>query len=85
MSNYRLYTRPGCHLCDDALALCEEGGVRPQAVDISGDVELLRGYGDRIPVLRCARTGAELAWPFDRETLAGFLARTGPEPGRGGG
>lgn len=85
MSDYQLYTRPGCHLCNDALTLCKELGVRPQAVDISGDVEHLRDYGDRIPVLRCTVTGGELAWPFDRETLVGFLARRGPESGQGSG
>lgn len=82
MSDYQLYTRPGCHLCDDALALCEEAGVRPEAVDISGDVELLRGYGDRIPVLRATHTGAELGWPFDGESLAEFLARPGSDSGQ---
>lgn len=83
MSDYRLYTRPGCHLCDDALALCEAAGVRPEAVDISGNVELLRSYGDRIPVLRATHTGAELGWPFDGESLAAFLERPGPDSDRG--
>lgn len=77
MSGYQIYTRPGCHLCDDALAVCEEAGLRPDRVDISGDLGLLREYGDRIPVLRCADTGAELGWPFDGEALTRFLARQG--------
>lgn len=84
MPDYQLYTRPGCHLCDDALALCGQAGLRPEAVDISASVGLLRAYGDRIPVLRCAETGAELAWPFDREGLAAFRAQQrGSGPDRG--
>lgn len=75
MTEYRLYTRRGCHLCDDAMAVCEEAGLRPAPVDINGDVRLLRAYGDRIPVLRCMETGAELGWPFDADALASFVAR----------
>lgn len=86
MAEYQLYTRPGCHLCDDALALCGEAGLKPRAVDISADVGLLRRYVERIPVLRCTETGAELAWPFDREALAGFLeGQVPPDAGTVGG
>ncbi len=75
MSEYRLYTRPGCHLCDEALALCADAGFRPEAVDISGDLALLRHYSDRIPVLRCVDTGDELGWPFDAGAVMAFLGR----------
>lgn len=75
MSEYRLYTRPGCHLCDDALDICREAGLLPEALDISGDLGLVRDYGDRIPVLRCVDTGDELGWPFDFGALIQFIAR----------
>lgn len=75
MSEYWLYTRPGCHLCDDALDICREAGLRLEAVDISSDLALLRHYGDRIPVLRCVDTGDELGWPFDFDALIQFIAR----------
>lgn len=74
MSELILYTRPGCHLCDEALELCRECGVTPQPVDISGDLALLEVYGTRIPVLRRPDTGAELGWPFDRASVATFTA-----------
>lgn len=74
MREYRLYTRPGCHLCDDALDICREGGLRPEAVDISDDLGLVRDYGDRIPVLHCVDTGDELGWPFDCDALTRFIA-----------
>ena len=50
-----LYTRAGCHLCEDAKAVLER--VREQTgegfteVDISGDPDLTADYGDRIPVV----------------------------------
>lgn len=49
-----LYSRPGCHLCDDArrviTAVCTELGEEFTEVDIDGDPELQRRYGEEIPV-----------------------------------
>ena len=49
-----LYTRPGCHLCDDArtvvAAVCADLGERFDEVDISGSEELERRFGQEIPV-----------------------------------
>jgi glutaredoxin len=50
-----VYSRPGCHLCDDALVLLQglqrEWTLRIQEIDISGDPALMRKYDLRIPVL----------------------------------
>jgi glutaredoxin len=50
-----LYTRAGCHLCDDAKAALERVAARTgegfAEVDISTDPELTAEYGDRIPVV----------------------------------
>ncbi len=50
----RLYSRPGCHLCDTAratvAAVCDELGETWDEVDISLDLDLLAQYGDEIPV-----------------------------------
>ena len=50
-----LYSRPGCHLCDDLRGLCErlaeEFPLRLTEVDIAGDAALLARYGEEIPVL----------------------------------
>ena len=57
-----LYSRPGCHLCDDARAALER--VRESApfalteVDITADDELHARYLERIPVV--ALDGEEL-------------------------
>ena len=51
-----LYTRPGCHLCDEARTAIE--GMRPdlppfelREVDIDSDENLLRAFLERIPVV----------------------------------
>jgi len=50
-----LYTRPGCHLCEDAKSaiepVLEEFGVRLQEVNIDEDRDLADRYGWEIPVL----------------------------------
>ena len=55
MRTVTLYTRPGCHLCDDARAAIER--VRAGApfdlveIDIESDDALHRAYLERIPVV----------------------------------
>ncbi|GAA2396874.1 thioredoxin family protein [Catellatospora methionotrophica] len=51
MTRLTLYTRPGCHLCEDAVAVLERIGEPYTEIDISGDRELEADYGDRIPVI----------------------------------
>ena len=46
-----LYTRPGCHLCDDARAALQRIGHPFEEVDIESDDDLLRRYLERIPVV----------------------------------
>ena len=50
-----LFTRPGCHLCEDAKHALERieaaTGEAWTEVTIDGDPELERDYGDRIPVV----------------------------------
>jgi glutaredoxin len=50
-----LYTRPGCHLCEEAKALIEpllgEYGATLLEVNIDDDAELKRRYGTDIPVV----------------------------------
>jgi glutaredoxin len=50
----RLLAKPGCHLCDDARAVidavCADLGVSYEEVDITADDDLMREYGDEIPV-----------------------------------
>ena len=50
-----LITRPGCHLCDDAKAALDRvvaaTGDKWVELDVTGDEELEREYGDRLPVV----------------------------------
>ena len=48
-----LYSRPGCHLCEEAAVLLDEmvGRERYRTVNIGSDDELLVRYGHRIPVV----------------------------------
>ena len=53
-SRITLYTRPGCHLCDDARAVvervCADLGTSYDEVDITTSPELMNAYADQIPV-----------------------------------
>ena len=48
-----LYTRRGCHLCDDAKLVLEQFGLRPREVDIDQqpDAELKARYDHWVPVV----------------------------------
>lgn len=75
-----LYSRPGCHLCDDAravlLAVQAEHPFDLVELDIEADDALLRAYLERIPVV--AIDGAE-AFEFfvDAAALRDRLAAAG--------
>jgi glutaredoxin len=46
-----LYTRNGCHLCDDARRVLEQHGIVPKCVDIDGDPSLRERFDTCIPVV----------------------------------
>lgn len=50
-----LYAKPGCHLCEDALALLNalrsEFQLTLEEIDIERDPGLFKKYFDQIPVL----------------------------------
>jgi len=50
----RLYSKPDCHLCDDARAIvervCADLGTSYDEVDITTSPELTNAYADQIPV-----------------------------------
>ncbi len=75
MTSLRLYSRPECHLCDDACDLLRETvpGKLFETVNIEDDLALVVRYGIRIPVLQRLDSGAELDWPFDDDDIEAFL------------
>lgn len=57
MTPLRIYSRPGCHLCEqllENLMPLVRGRVDIQVVNIDDDAELGREYGTRIPVVEYA-------------------------------
>lgn len=71
-----VYGKPGCHLCEDAVALvtavCDEAGVTWREVDISGDADLMRTYGEQIPVTFVDGRQHDF-WRVDPQRLADAL------------
>jgi glutaredoxin len=72
-----LYTRPGCHLCDDARDVLTGVGEPFDEIDIETDAKLHAEFLERIPVVTL--DGAE-AFEFfvDGVILRGLLDRVAP-------
>lgn len=47
-----LYTRQGCHLCDEALSLLMQYGLTPEIVDIDTDADLQKQFTTCVPVVQ---------------------------------
>jgi hypothetical protein len=75
MIELTVYSRPGCHLCDEMLAELEPlvaGRARVEVVDISQDVTLSKRFGVLIPVLM--HDGEELSrYRLDRERVSELI------------
>ena len=71
MSVVTVYSKPDCHLCDEAMdvlrALQAELSFELRELDISTEDALLRAYFERIPVV--AVDGEEVCEYFVQETL----------------
>jgi glutaredoxin len=76
-----VYSRPGCHLCDEAKAAIENAGCSDQftleVVNIESDDLLLRKYKYDIPVITI--DGVETF--IHRVTPQEFRQRVSPEKG----
>jgi glutaredoxin len=78
VSRLVLYTRAGCHLCDEAKAALDRitsaTGVSWTEIDIAGDRHLTAEHGDLIPVLTVdGRTHGY--WRVDEQRLLQDLGR----------
>lgn len=74
----RLYSKPGCHLCDDARLViervCAEVGTTYEELDISADPALMKQYGEQIPVTFVDGAQHDF-WRVDEVRLRAALAR----------
>ncbi|MGD8378753.1 MAG: glutaredoxin family protein [Gammaproteobacteria bacterium] len=71
-----VYSRPGCHLCDELMAeltpLCQARGVTPRVVDVESDPELSRRWGMHIPVV-VGEEGELCRHRLDRRVIENYL------------
>ena len=55
MTKITIYSRNGCHLCDDALntleSMREELNFEIDVIDIDQNAELVKLYSDQVPVI----------------------------------
>jgi len=51
MSEVVLYTRAGCHLCDEAKHVLRDARVAFSQVDIDGDPTLRERFNEEVPVV----------------------------------
>ncbi len=68
-----LYTRVGCHLCDQVADLLRAMEIGWTAVQIDTDPDLEGKYDIRIPVLYLPDTGKELFFPFNKGRILEFM------------
>lgn len=73
-----LYSKPGCHLCDDAREViervCAEVGTTYDEIDINSDPALVRRYGEQIPVVLVDGAQHDF-WRVDEARLRAALTR----------
>ena len=80
----RLYSRPGCHLCDDARTViervCAEVGSAYEEVDITTSAELTAAYAEQIPVIFVDGEQHDF-WRVEEARLRAALGRPAPPEG----
>jgi glutaredoxin len=77
MARVTLYSKAGCHLCDEARTVvsrvCADLGVEWVEVDITSDEELFRRWWEQIPVTLVDGKRHDF-WRVDEQRLRAALA-----------
>jgi hypothetical protein len=79
MHHLIFYTKPECHLCEDAYQilgrLSSDIPLKIEVIDITqpGQEQAAEKYGERIPVLAQPNRSAELNWPFTKGEVQVYL------------
>lgn len=72
-----LYSRPGCHLCDDARVIvarvCADLDIAYDEIDITSSADLVAAYGEQVPVTLVDRRQHDF-WRVDENRLRRALA-----------
>jgi glutaredoxin len=75
-----VYGKPGCHLCEDAVAVvarvCADLGTSYVEIDITTDPDLERRYGEQIPVTLVDGAQHDF-WRVDEHRLRAALTAPG--------
>jgi hypothetical protein len=78
-----LYSKPGCHLCDDARVViervCADLGESYDEITILDDPALMERYGEEIPVTLVDGKQHDF-WRVSEERLRAALAGPPPPP-----
>jgi hypothetical protein len=78
-----LYSKPGCHLCDDARVViervCADLGESYDEISILDDPALMERYGEEIPVTLVDGKQHDF-WRVSEERLRAALAGPPPPP-----
>lgn len=78
MMRLLLFGTSGCHLCEQAEQMINDGmpkrrGLMIETVDIAEHEHWQARYAIRIPVLYHPETQQELGWPFDQTQVKKFI------------
>ena len=82
VKKFNLYGSEGCHLCEQALAIClplipaddlAQIDIVEQESVPHEQATLVELYSVHIPVLERLSDNKKLFWPFDAEQVAGLL------------
>ncbi|HET6167869.1 MAG TPA: glutaredoxin family protein [Marmoricola sp.] len=72
-----VYTKPGCHLCEEAVEVvarvCADLGTSYREVDVTTDPDLHRRYAEQIPVTFVDGSQHDF-WRVDERRLRAALA-----------
>lgn len=79
MKNILLYTTEACHLCELALEQMEQSrnyeNCSITEIDIASDVELLRQFATKVPLVSVSGSNNYLFWPFDHYQFTQWLEK----------
>lgn len=71
MKKFRLYGSEGCHLCEEALILCQNANLTKnlEQIDIVEHEQYFEQFKYSIPVLERLEDNYRLHWPFTEQQI----------------
>lgn len=76
MRELRVFSRPGCHLCEILIEelepMCRASAVRVTVVEVDDRPEWVARFGSRVPVV-CSGDREICGYPLDRGAVLAWL------------